>query len=311
MYKFRLFLWIQILQVCVSCGRGHKVNKAEEVEKSASAAVVSTQELFQQAGKDSADEAMDSKAVSMLKEFYSMELSPGMRTEEELQREYACYFTKAMRDRIWRMTWDTGVNQVIRAQDVPQDSCETLRIDPWGHGWYRVRYTCGRGTPYEEVKEIPVKVVEEGDVCRIAYITPESLGQAHHDSLWYSGDTFPAIDRTAPLAFVKSFYDLYTLKHSTLSDDWLQELAAIRSECLTPHAQSRFKEREEQVRGDGYPEYDALIGRHDFEYPYRKEVWVHPTEGQREFQVGITGDTILVKVVEQEGKYYIDDIEGE
>lgn len=302
MCRFKVFLWIQVLLLCASCGKSSKASRAESVE--ANASVVAENQ------KDSADERADSRAVSMLKEFYSIALGPGMRTGEELQRDNAKYFTKAMRDKIRRMTWDSDANPVIRAQDVPQDSCETLRIEPLGCDWYMVRYVFGKGTPYEEATEIPVKVVEEDGACRIGYITPESLGQAHNDSLWYSGDAFPEVDRAEPLAFVKSFYDLYTLKHSTLSDDLLRELSTIRTEYLTSAALSRFDKMEELSRGDGYPEYDALIGRHDFEYPYRNDVWVRPTDEANTFQVGVTGDTILIHVVKREGKCYIDGIDN-
>lgn len=88
----------------------------------------------------------------------------------------------------------------------------------------------------------------------------------------------------------------------------MQELAVIRAEYLTPNALFRFNKMEELSRNDGYPEYDALIGRHDFEFPYRNNVWVHPTDKPDAFQVGVTGDTILINVVKQEDEYYINDI---
>lgn len=308
MYKFEVLVCIQLLLICVSCGKNNKTDKSDiSIKKNTPVVVENQKELFQQSSKSTV-ENIDSEAVSILKEFYAIELKSIIRKKEELKKNYAKYFTKAMRSKIWRMTWDAGTNMIIRAQDVPEDSCETLKIEPLGNSWYMVHYAYSRGTPYEGTKEIPVKVVKEDGEYRVGYITPESLGQQFGDSLWYSGGTFPKVDRNDPLDFVKSFYDLYTLNHSILSDNLLQELAAVRAEYLTPNALSRFNKMEELSSNDGYPEYDALIGRHDFEYPYRNDVWVHPTDKPDAFQVGVTGDTILINVVKQEDKYYINDI---
>lgn len=299
----KIYHLLPLLLLVMACGGGQKQREVKEM-------VSQEPDPMPQASVAETTNSVvgDTAEIKMLKEFYSAELAPRLRKRDELQKHYDNYFSKAMRGRIWRMLWDADASMVIRAQDVPVDSCETLKIDPLGNSWYRVSYTSGRGTDYEKSISIPVKVVKEDGKYCVGYITPEALGGQYGDSLWYSGTEFPEVDRTEPLAFVKSFYDLYTLKHSTLSEHLLQELAAIRSDYLTPKALSCFNRMEQLSSNDGYPEYDVLIGRHDFEYPWRSSVSVNPTDQPDVFQVSVLDDSIRINVTEQEGKYYIDDI---
>ena len=293
----KIYHVLPLLLLVVACG-GQKQREVKENVSWESA--VTPQAVASESVVSEADEAAE---IKMLREFYSASLSESAHPGLD-----ARYLTRAMQQKVRRMTWDAGASMVIRAQDVPADSCETLKIEPLGNSWYRVSYTSGRGTDYEKSISIPVKVMKEDGEYRVGYITPDALGQQYGDSLWYSGTEFPTVDRSEPLAFVKSFYDLYTLKHSTLSDRLLQELAAIRADYLTPKALSCFNRMEQLSRDDGYPEYDALIGRHDFEYPWRSSVRVNPTGQPEVFQVSVLSDTIRINVTEQGGKYYIDDI---
>lgn len=294
----KIYHLLPLLLLVMACGGGQKQREVKEM-------VSQEPDPMPQASVAETTNSVvgDTAEIKMLKEFYSASLSesphPGLDTR---------YLTRAMQQKVKRMSQDADASMVIRAQDVPVDSCETLKIDPLGNSWYRVSYTSGRGTDYEESISIPVKVVKEDGKYCVGYITPEALGGQYGDSLWYSGTEFPEVDRTEPLAFVKSFYDLYTLKHSTLSEHLLQELAAIRSDYLTPKALSCFNRMEQLSSNDGYPEYDVLIGRHDFEYPWCSSVSVNPTDQPDVFQVSVLDDSIRINVTEQEGKYYIDDI---
>ncbi|WP_077152575.1 DUF3828 domain-containing protein [Bacteroides bouchesdurhonensis] len=256
------------------------------------------------------------KAVEMLKKFYSSYLSPSSRREHIFQL-HAGYMTEAMKNKILRMSANTDINAVIRAQDVPEDSCETLKIKELGNDWYMVKYTSGKGGPYEHRYNIPVKVVEENGRCLIAYITPQDEGQIYGDSLWCHTDTFPTVDRTEPLAFVKSFYELYTTKYGCLIPNLQQELASIRRENLTLKAQEQFNKAEESNRLDGYKEYDLLIRGFDFEYLWRPSLKVTPADKANTYRISYKTSQyskmreIAVEVIEKDGKYYIDDIQNE
>lgn len=251
----------------------------------------------------------DSTEVAMLREFYSACLSSHFHGNEQF---YAKYMTEAIQEKVWRMSAEVGANAIIRAQDVPEDSCATLEIKPLENSWYMVSYIFGKGGPYEEKCNIPVKVVQENGRYRIGYITPYSQGLAYGDSLWYSEDTFPSVERSEPLAFVKSFYDLYTAKYSSLLPNLQQELATIRAEYLTPKAQEQFAKAEAFNREDcGSKGYDLLIGRFDFLNQWRSALKFDPTDKKDIYRVSYYSTPIWVEVIEKDGKYYINSINTE
>lgn len=255
------------------------------------------------------DVTEDSAEVAMLREFYSACLSPHFRGNEQF---YAKYMTEAIQEKVWRMSAEVDANAIIRAQDVPEDSCATLEINPLENSWYMVSYIFGKGGPYEEKCNIPVKVVQENGRYRIGYITPYCQKQAYGDSLWYSKDTFPSVERSEPLAFVKSFYDLYTAKYSSLLPNLQQELATIRAEYLTPKAQEQFAKAEAFNRVDcGGEGYDLLIGRFDFLNQWRSAIKVNPTDKKGIYCMNYYSTPIWVEVVEKEGKYFINSIYNE
>lgn len=250
--------------------------------------------------------AEDSTEVAMLREFYCTCLSSHFHGNEQF---YAKYMTEAMQEKVWRMSAEVDANAIIRAQDVPEDSCATLEIKPLENHWYMVSYIFGKDGPYEEKHTIPVKVVQENGRYRIGYITPYSQELAYGDSLWYSEDTVPLVERSEPLSFVKSFYDLYTAKYSSLLPNLQQELAAIRGEYLTPKAREQFAKAEAFNRADGGGKgYDLLIGRFDFLNQWRSVLKVEPTDEKGIYCAKYYSTSILVEVIEKEGKYYINGI---
>lgn len=251
----------------------------------------------------------DSTEVAMLREFYCACLSSHFKTNGQF---YAKYMTEAMLEKVQRMNAEVDANSIIRAQDVPEDSCATLEIKPLENNWYMVSYFSGKGGPYEEKHDIPVKVIQENGRCQIGYITPYSQEQAYGDSLWYSKDVFPTVDRSTPLAFIKSFYDLYTAKYGSLLPDLQQELAAIRMEYLTSKARKQFAKAEEFSLADcGGKGYDLLIGRFDFLNQWRSALKVTLTDKEDTYCVCYFSTSIWVEVIEKEGKYYIDSIYNE
>ena len=264
------------------------------------------------AQNNSAGGASDnSEEVAMLTGLYRACLSPELGNTTSL---YAKFLTKAMQEKVWRMSYDSDINPVIRAQDIPEDSCETLKIEPLEDSWYMVSYIMGKGTEYEDKVAIPVKVVREDGEYRVGYIVPYYLGQTYGDNLWYSGDTYPAVDRSEPFAFVKSFYALYMAKSGSLFPGLSRSLAEVRAEYLTPKALKQFAEAEKSYLLDGYEGYDLLLHGFNFEYSCSSSLKVVPLEGKEAYSVSyeIPGrespETLRVEVVKQEGKYYIDGI---
>ena len=268
--------------------------------------------ILANAQNNSAGGASDnSEEVAMLTGLYRACLSPELGNTTSL---YAKFLTKAMQEKVWRMSYDSDINPVIRAQDIPEDSCETLKIEPLEDSWYMVSYIMGKGTEYEDKVAIPVKVVREDGEYRVGYIVPYYLGQTYGDNLWYSGDTYPAVDRSEPLAFVKGFYALYMAKSGSLLPGLSRSLAEVRAEYLTPKALKQFAEAEKSYLLDGKG-YDLLLHGFDFEYSCSSSLKVVPLEGKEAYSVsyeipGRESGTVCVEVVKQEGKYYIDGIYG-
>lgn len=311
------FLLIITLSVISYGGEKNKKNITDSSQKEVALNESSSENNIKLQEKETIDTPIaNSKAVAMLKKFYSGYLSPSSRREQILKL-HTEYMTEAMQNKIWRMGANTDINAVIRAQDVPEDSCETLKIKELGNDWYMVKYTFGKGGEYEQQYNIPVKVVKENDRCLIAYITPQYEGQMYGDSLWCHASTFPTVDHSEPFAFVKSFYELYTAKYGCLIPNLQQELAALRTENLTSKAQELFNKAEESNRLDGYKEYDLLIRGFDFEYLWRSSLKVRPLDKVNTYRVGYKTPQyaemreVTVEVIKKDGKYYINDIQNE
>ena len=256
--------------------------------------------------EESLDEQQMNGGMGMLYKFYKAYLSCTIDHDTQV-RLWNKYMTKAMQDKADRMGNNIGADAVIRAQDMPEDSCESLRIEPLENDWYMVNITYARGTPYESKAEIPVKVVRDNGEYKIGYITPEYLGQAYGDSLLCQTSTLPTVDRSEAVAFIESFYDLYITKYGSLLSDLQTELAALRKEYLTPRARQQFDRAEEYNRGDGFPEYDLLIAAFDIEYIRHSSIRATPAETPDTYYINV-GDSTRVEVAKIDGKYCIDGI---
>ena len=307
-----VFLFLQVVWLA-SCGSKSPKGKELSTPGAGNASAPAAQTVVEKdvesqadfAPEDSLDRQQATEGMTMLYEFYKAYLS-NETDRAKMYKLHEVFMTKAMQDKIMRMTWNANTNAVIRAQDIPEDSCESLRIEPLGNDWYMVNITCSRGTPYESKAEIPVKVVQDNGEYKIGYITPEYLGKAYGDSLLCQTSTLPTVDRSEPVAFIESFYDLYITKYGSLLD--LQtELAALRKEYLTPRARQQFDRAEEYNRGDGFPEYDLLIAAFDIEYIRHSSIRATPAETPDTYYINV-GDSTRVEVAKIDGKYCIDGI---
>lgn len=320
----RTFILLTIAFSVISCGgQTSKKNVSDSLQEPIDVKEIATKEIDDensinlQREKDNTNPAEECEGIALLKKFYSIYLSGTSMNHSETLQLHAEYMTEAMQNKILRMTANTDINAVLRAQDVPEDSCATLEVKDLGNDWYMVGYTFGKGGEYEKQYNIPVKVVKENGRCLIAYITPLYEGQIYGDSLWCHTDTFPAVDRTEPLAFVKNFYELYTAKYGCLIPNLQQELASIRRENLTPKALEQFAKAEESNRLDGYNEYDLLIKGFDFEYLWRPSLKITPADKANTYRMSYEipqyskTNEVTVEVIEKDGKYYIDDIQNE
>ncbi len=307
MDNLNLYIAAIILLFLSSCGGVDKGKETVSYEEK-TACTKDIQDSQKQTSETTAA-VTDSEAIKMLKEFYSACLSHSSPIDSD---SYGKYLTKAMQERVWKMGCDYDMDPIIRAQDVPEDSCESLKIEALDNDWYMVSYE----QTFEDKSthnRIPVKVVREDGELRIGYIVPDYLGQTYGDSLWYSADTFPTVDRSRPLDFVRSFYEFYMAKSGSLSVGLSQELATVRTEYLTDKALKQFSEAEEHYLQDGCDGYDLLLNKFNFEYPCHSSLKVTPLKGESAYYVSYrqpygSTDTLRIEVVKQEGKYYIDGI---
>ena len=307
------FLFLQAAWLA-SCGSKSPKEKELNTPKAENTSALGGQPIAEKdaeaqaafAPEDSLEKQQMTEAMLMLYEFYRAYLS-NESDRAEMYKLHEVFMTKAMQDKIMRMSWNANTNAVIRAQDIPEDSCESLRIEPLGNDWYMVNITYSRGTLYERKAEIPVKVVQDNGEYKIGYITPEYLEQAYGDSLLCQTSKLPTVDRSEPVAFIESFYDLYITKYGSLLPDLQAELAALRNEYLTPRAQQQFDRAEEYNRGDGFPEYDLLIAAFDIEYIRHSSIRATPAETPDTYYINV-GESTRVELAKIDGKYCVDGI---
>ena len=173
--------------------------------------------------------------------------------------------TQALRMKIQRISYVTGADAVIRAQDVSEDAIQSLSVESVGKNWYLVHYF------FDEKNEntktvIPLKVRDVGDTCQIVYITPIWNGNLYGDDLLSNAKpNFMAISQESEMSFIESFYSCYLSLYISMSDNLQSNLNILRSKYLTYRAICEFKGAEQNQLEDGMGGYDLLIDNFDFD----------------------------------------------
>lgn len=258
-----------------------------------------------------ADTISKQEAVAMVKDFYhaymtnvaTADLSNLHITEKRLEEKY---FTKRLIEKNRRMVSSTGADPVIRAQDFMESIIPSLDVEYLGDGWCMVSYIAG-----EKIK-IPLKVIRSNGQIMIDYITPVWNDDAYGDSILCDHLKTLEIDFSNPLSFLKSFYDIYTLKYGSMPVDLTDQLAKLRAEYLTANALDQFEHAFTEQELDGWIGYDLLIDNFDFDCMQRSSVKITQLTDNT-YQMSYTIDDsvypINLKVVKKDNRYWIDSIE--
>lgn len=257
------------------------------------------------------DTILKQEAVNMVKGFYqtymingaSSDLRKSHDTEKMLEEKY---FTKRLIEKNRRMVFSSGGNPVVRAQDYDEGADKTVDVKYLGDGWCMVSYG------WDKRINIPVKVIRSNGQIMIDYITPDRYNDAYGDSLLCDNLKTPEINFSDPLSFLKSFYDVYTLKYSSMPVNLAGQLAKLRAEHLTEKALGQFKQALVEPELDGLVGYDLLIDDFDFDCilrPTIKIVLLAENTYQMSYTIGDWTYAVNLKVVKKDNRYWIDSIE--
>lgn len=224
---------------------------------------------------------------------------------------YKTYLTEELIEKVQRISCATGVNAIIRAQDVNEDAIETVAVKDLGKDWYLVTYLWKKGDN-STLTEIPLKAQEVDGKCKITYITPIWNGSQYGDELLTHRDEKASrIDQTSELSFLKSFYDVYLSQYCVMPKDLNSKLSTLRLHYLSQRALAQFENAELENQQDGFVGYDLLIDNFDFDGMWLKNFKViHLNENY--YQITYSGSDKVYKmgitIKRIDNNYLIDDL---
>lgn len=207
-----------------------------------------------------------------------------------------------------RLICSTGVDPIIRAQDINLDAIETLNIKSLAKSWYMVSYYWNKKDPSSLI-EIPIKVQEIYGSCRIVYITPIWNGTQYGNKLLSCDkqDSTPILHKSEEV-FIMSFYKTYITKYCIMPKDLDLKLALLREKYLSPNALMQCKIASEASLFDGF---DLLIDNFDYDCCWNKSLqfeWL----GDMCYSISYRGNgynhKIVVSLIKNDGMYMINDI---
>lgn len=181
--------------------------------------------------------------------------------------------TSTLIDKMERVTYITGADAIIRAQDATSDMIESLTVRALGNDWYMVSYYGSKDYSTERV-EIPLKM--EHDL--IAYIVPQWNGAMYGDST-LQPIAHPAIDairQTDTNAFLTDFYSCYTAAYCSMQSDLAATLVTLQARYLSAHARTQFEAAAIYYAEDGVDGYDLLIDNMDFDCLWQEGLGIKP-----------------------------------
>lgn len=254
---------------------------------------------------------IEEEAIDMIKSFYMDYTTAFLTSDHSRESIKKKYLTQRLIEKVDRMTASTDGDPIIRAQDLGEDDNKTLNVKHLENNWYMVNFTLGKGSQFEQRANIPLKVTRTEGQYMIDYITPAWNDSIYGDNLLCDNPALPKIDAKTPLSFLKTFYDLYTMKYGSMPEDLTTQLAALRAEYLTPSALTQFENAVNESKLDGHKGYDILIDDFDFDCLWRSSIKVTQLDDNT-YQMCYTREntpfTIQIKVAQKGQKYQIDGI---
>ncbi|MDR0937750.1 MAG: WG repeat-containing protein [Mediterranea sp.] len=221
------------------------------------------------------------EAISAIEEFYSFYVTcVSSCLSWSIKGVKSRHLTPELIKRIDRIAESTGIDPILRAQDVSEDILSSLNVRQVDKDWYMVSYI--QDVESGRRCEIPLRVKRYGGQCVIDYITPIWNDARYGDDLlWYwkrQRDEGPALQST-PQDFLKSFYDLYTAEYCGMAEHLANELASWREDYLTVDARRQYREAEKTEKRKGRIGYDLLIDDFDFDATWRPSITIEHADG--------------------------------
>lgn len=240
---------------------------------------------------------------------YMMNVLNGDSNNESLCK---MYLTEGLVAKTQRMINISGVDPVIRSQDVSSDAIKTLDVRKIADDWYMVSYLWNE-KDNTTLTEIPLKVKNINGKCKIAYITSIENGVQYGDELFSCFENIKSckIDNASGKLFIESFYKVYIATYCSMRKDVSAKLSALRLSNLSQTALEQFKKVELEKLDDGLNGYDLLINNFDFDCIWCKSlkfVQLSNDNYQITYQVGVKMHKINIKIKYQDGRYLINNI---
>ncbi len=253
------------------------------------------------------------KAMAEIRNFYGAYTAGLLSDNSSPDSLIKKYLTKRLIEKVRRIRTATGADPIVRAQDFIKDMVETLKFNHLYNNWYLVGYRySSRGGQDTVHTNIPLRVTKTDGRYMIDYITPVWNGSLYGDSLLFDHPVPQAIDASAPLLLLKTFYAAYTMEYCSMPEDLMPRLDVLRKKYLTPNALSQFEAAANESKQDGQVGYDLLIDYFDFDRLWLPSVKFTQLEDEDTYQMcymrGETLCTIKLKVTRQAKQYQIDSI---
>lgn len=252
--------------------------------------------------------------IDEVRTFYTNYMTNFLNVDSNNEALCKKYLTEELAAKLQRMVYATGVNPIIRAQDVNSDAIKTLNVREIADDWYMVSYLWNKKDSTSLV-EIPLKVGYVNDQCKIVYITPiENDTQYGDERLSCFGNVASyKIDSSSGKSLVESFYKVYLATYCSMCSDLNVRLQSLRLSNLSPTALEQFKKAEQEYLQDTFEGYDLLVTNFDFDGMWFKSLKVLPLDTdnyQVTYQAGKYTHQMNIQTTYQEGRYWISAITG-
>ncbi|MGL5016245.1 MAG: hypothetical protein ACRC6V_18495 [Bacteroidales bacterium] len=248
-----------------------------------------------------------------IKEFYVSYLSLDYNDNSSKELLFSQYLSKGLAKRIEKITYATGSDPIIRAQDFSTDSKETLRVDELGDNWYMVSYLWNKNDSSTLVS-IPLKAKLSNGQCKISYITPIWSDNQYGEQLLVNlSDSIGSVDiSNGELQFLREFYREYLSVYCSISPEIDSKLDSLKKEYLSDTAIEQIKSIRNDRALDGTPGYDPLIKNFDFD-----SLWCHSVRFNElpnskysfSYSVGRRILKLILEISYEDGNYTIDSIQ--
>ena len=219
--------------------------------------------------------------------------------------------TQSLIERVQRIKAATQSDPIIRAQDFNLNDLSSFDVKHLDGEWYLVSYA--QKAAQGKRIEIPVKTTNVNGRFLIDYFTPEWNNSLYGDKLLSKQEYSPIVDTTSSsLAFLKTFYAVYTMEYCNMPVDLLGRLNDLCKKYCTQNALEAIRKAKNDTEN---PNYDLLIDYSDFDILWIPTLTFAHLEGEL-YKVSYikwpnVTTNIYLTIIKKENMYFIDHIRVE